>query len=57
MLTFDVNWLAILVSVIVNMVIGGLSYGVFAKPWLAGIGKTREEIQENRAGSPMQWLS
>ncbi len=52
MLTFDVNWLAILVSVIANMVIGAVWYGVFANPWLAGIGKTREEIQENQSWQP-----
>ncbi len=52
MLTFDVNWLAILVAVIANMVIGAVWYGVFANPWLKGIGKTREEIQESQSWKP-----
>ena len=52
MLTFDVNWLAIIVSVVANMVIGAVWYGVFATPWLEGIGKSREEVQENQNWRP-----
>jgi hypothetical protein len=48
MLDFDVNWLAILVAVVANMVIGAVWYGALAKPWLEGIGKTREDIQGNQ---------
>lgn len=52
MLTFDVNWLAILVCIIANMIIGAAWYGGFANPWLAGIGKTREEIEQNQSWQP-----
>ncbi len=52
MLTFDVNWLAIVVCIVANMVIGAVWYGVFAKPWMAGIGKTREDIEQNQSWQP-----
>ena len=52
MLTFDVNWLAIVVAIVANMIIGAAWYGVLATPWLDGIGKTREEIQENQSWQP-----
>jgi hypothetical protein len=49
MISFDVNWLAILVSIVANMIIGATWYGVFAEPWLEGIGKTREEVQQEQS--------
>lgn len=52
MLTFGVNWLAIVVCVLANMIIGAVWYGVFANPWMAGIGKTREEIEQNQNMQP-----
>ena len=52
MLTFDVNWLAIVVAIVANMIIGAAWYGILANPWLEGIGKTREEIQENQSWQP-----
>lgn len=52
MLTFDVNWLAILVAVVANMVIGAVWYGVLAEPWMAGIGRTREEIEADQSWMP-----
>ena len=52
MLTLDVNWLAIVVCVVINMVIGAVWYGVLAEPWMKGIGKTREQIQENSSWQP-----
>ena len=52
MITFDVNWLAIIVCVVVNMIIGAAWFGVFANPWMEGIGKTREEIQANQGWQP-----
>jgi hypothetical protein len=48
MLSFSVNWLAIIVSAVANMVIGAIWYGVFAEPWLEGIGKTRKWANENQ---------
>ena len=48
MLSFSVNWLAVIVSAIANMIIGAIWYGVLAEPWLEGIGKTREWANENQ---------
>ena len=48
MLSFSVNWFAIIVSAVANMIIGAVWFGVFAKPWLEGIGKTREWAEKNQ---------
>jgi hypothetical protein len=43
--SLDINWLAVLVAVVAHQFIGFLWYGpVFGKIWLAGMGKTREEM-------------
>lgn len=52
MLSFDLNWIAVIVAVVANMVIAAVWYGAFANPWMEGIGKTREEIQENQDWRP-----
>ena len=54
MLTFDVNWLAVVVSAVANMIIGAVWYGAWAEPWLEGIGKTREWTEENQR--PMDYV-
>lgn len=48
MLSFDVNWLAIIVAAVANMIVGAIWYGAWAEPWLAGIGKTREWANANQ---------
>ena len=48
MLTFNLNWLAVLVSAVANMVLGAAWYGILAEPWLEGIGKTRKWTEENQ---------
>lgn len=42
-----INWVAIVVAAIMPMVLGGLWYSnvLFAKQWMAAIGKTEEEIR------------
>jgi hypothetical protein len=45
MISFNINWLAVVVGAVLNMAIGAAWYGAYAKPWLAGIGKTYEEVQ------------
>lgn len=46
MLTFDVNWIAIIVLIIVNMGLGALWYGpLFGKPWMEAVGITMEDIE------------
>ena len=41
-----VNWLAVIVSGIVLMVLGFIWYTVFAKQWAAYTGWTREKVQQ-----------
>lgn len=43
---FSVNIWAVLVSGVAYFMVGALWYGVFAEPWMAGIGKTREDLQQ-----------
>ncbi len=46
MLTFDVNWIAIVVLVIANMGLGAIWYGpLFGKPWMAATGIKMEDIE------------
>ena len=48
LLTTDLNYLAILVAGISNMVIGFLWYGlIFGKIWMGLIGKTADELSSN----------
>jgi hypothetical protein len=43
--SLDINWLAVLVAVVAHQFLGFLWYGpVFGRIWLAGMGKTREEM-------------
>lgn len=48
----DINYLAVVVGVVVNMIAGGLWYSplLFAKPWMAETGISMEAISEDRAG-------
>ena len=48
----DINYLAVVVGVVVNMIAGGLWYSplLFAKPWMAETGINMEAISEDRAG-------
>lgn len=49
-----VNYLAVLTSGVVIFVLGGLWYSLlFAKPWMAAMGKTEEEIKAAAATSSM----
>ena len=47
----DLNYLAILAGVIINMVLGALWYSPFllAKPWMAATGVTKEYIEEHKS--------
>lgn len=42
---FTVNVWAVLVAGAAYFVTGAVWYGVFAEPWMAGIGKTRDQLQ------------
>ncbi len=47
----DINWLAVLASVIAAQVIGFLWYGpLFGKKWMAALGRTEEDIRAEGPG-------
>ncbi|MBI3971331.1 MAG: DUF1761 domain-containing protein [Chloroflexi bacterium] len=46
-MSFDVNWLAVVVAAVVAFAIGGVWYTVLGKQWMTAVGKTREELQGN----------
>lgn len=42
------NWLAVLVAAIIPSVLGAIYYGpLFEKPWLASLGKSKEDMVPN----------
>src|SRR6218665_2663009 len=43
-MSFAVNWLAVIVATVVSFGIGAAWYMALAKPWMAAIGKTRDQI-------------
>ena len=46
----DINYLAVVVAVVVNMIGGAAWYGILAKPWMAEVGLTKEKIDADRPG-------
>ena len=50
----DLNYLAILVAVVFNQLLGAFWYGTFTTPWMAETGMTQEDI-ESMKGTPRQW--
>lgn len=48
MLSFDLNWLAFAVALVVTQVLGFLWYSniLFAKPWIKAIGKTAKQLEK-----------
>jgi uncharacterized membrane protein len=44
---FAVNWLAVIVAGVVSMAFGAAWYMLLSRQWLAGIGKTREQLNPN----------
>ena len=46
-----INWLSVLIAVVAAQVLGFLWYGpLFSKQWMAALGKTREQMQEEGPG-------
>ena len=47
----DINYLAVVVAAVVNMVVGALWYSpaLFAKQWAALVGRKMEDLQKNAA--------
>ena len=53
MLSFEVNWIAIVVLMIVNMGIGAVWYGpLFGKPWMEATGIKMEDIESKNMMPP-----
>ena len=48
--------LAALPAAVVFWIIGAIWYTVFSRPWLAGIGKTAEQLLAETKGSPLPYL-
>ena len=48
------NYLAVLVGIIFNQVLGAAWYSVWSKPWMAGVGLTMEDMEAMK-GTPRQW--
>jgi hypothetical protein len=46
------NYLAIVIATILGFGVGALWYMLFAKPWMAALGKTEAEIRANNAPTP-----
>ena len=46
MLSFSVNWFAVIVSLVANMAVGAIWYGpLFGKPWMEELGLTQKDIE------------
>lgn len=45
MVTYDLNWLAVVVAAVTQMILGFLWYGpIFGKTWLAAMAKTQDQL-------------
>ena len=51
----SLNYLAIIVGVVINQILGATWYRAWAKPWMADVGLTMENMEAMK-GTPMQWL-
>ena len=51
----DLNYLAVLVAVVFNQVLGAAWYGALARPWMAETGMTQKDIDAMK-GTPRQWV-
>ena len=47
-----VNWVAVLLATVASTALGFLWYMVFSRPWLAAIGKTREQFAGGSGPGP-----
>jgi hypothetical protein len=48
----DINWIAVVVAAAISMVLGALWYSplLFARPWMAAVGRTMEEMSMGARG-------
>jgi hypothetical protein len=50
------NYLAILIATVAGFAFGAAYYISLSKPWMAAIGKTREELAAGGKGSPLPFV-
>ena len=50
------NWLAILIATVAGFAFGAAYYMSLSRPWLAAIGKTKEQIAAEGKGSPLPFI-
>jgi hypothetical protein len=50
------NWLAILIATVAGFAFGAAYCMSLSKPWLAAIGKTKEQIAAEGKGSPLPFI-
>jgi Protein of unknown function (DUF1761) len=46
-----INYLAVIACALINMLLGMTWYGIFAEPWMAGNGLTRERVESMPSGA------
>jgi hypothetical protein len=51
-----INYFAILIATVAGFAFGAAYYISLSKPWLAAIGKTREQIAAEGKGSPLPFI-
>jgi len=51
-----INYLAILVATVAGFAFGAAYYMTLSRPWLAAIGKTKEELSTAGKGSPLPFV-
>jgi hypothetical protein len=54
----DINYPAVVVAVVANMLAGALWYSpvLFAKPWMAAVGMTAEDMRHGRAAATRGYI-
>ncbi|WP_419553208.1 DUF1761 domain-containing protein [Candidatus Poriferisodalis sp.] len=50
----SLNWWAIIVAIVFNQTLGAAWYSMLAKPWMAEVGLTDEDMEAMK-GTPRQW--
>ena len=50
------NWLAVLIAAVAGFAFGAAYYMSLSRPWLAAIGKTKEQIAAEGKGSPLPFI-
>ena len=51
-----INYLAILIAAVAGFAFGAVYYMTLSRPWLAAIGKTKEELAAAGKGSPVPFI-